>query len=107
MKILVPVKRVVTTTSRVKSDGTAWTSPTSRSSEPFDEIAVEEAVRLKRRGATEVTQYSCVTQCQGDPAHRDVPSAPTAPSWSRPMRRTAALAGPSCRGRWSTRNSPA
>jgi electron transfer flavoprotein beta subunit len=69
MKILVPVKRVVdyNVKVRVKSDGTGVdTANVKMSMNPFDEIAVEEAVRLKEKGvAIEVIAVSCgVTQCQ-------------------------------------------
>jgi electron transfer flavoprotein beta subunit len=69
MKILVPVKRVVdyNVKVRVKSDGTGVeTANVKMSMNPFDEIAVEEAVRLKEAGvATEVIAVSCgVAACQ-------------------------------------------
>jgi electron transfer flavoprotein beta subunit len=69
MKILVPVKRVIdyNVKVRVKSDGTGVDlANVKMSMNPFDEIAVEEAVRLKEKGAaTEVIAVSCgVTQCQ-------------------------------------------
>ncbi|MDD0808925.1 electron transfer flavoprotein subunit beta/FixA family protein [Curvibacter sp. RS43] len=69
MKILVPVKRVVdyNVKVRVKSDNTGVDiANVKMSMNPFDEIAVEEAVRLKEKGvATEVIAVSCgVTQCQ-------------------------------------------
>ncbi|HRP74053.1 MAG TPA: electron transfer flavoprotein subunit beta/FixA family protein [Rhodocyclaceae bacterium] len=69
MKILVPVKRVVdyNVKVRVKSDGSGVDiANVKMSMNPFDEIAVEEAVRLKEAGvATEVIAVSCgVTQCQ-------------------------------------------
>jgi electron transfer flavoprotein beta subunit len=69
MKVLVPVKRVVdyNVKVRVKSDGTGVdTANVKMSMNPFDEIAVEEAMRLKEKGvATEVIAVSCgVTQCQ-------------------------------------------
>ena len=69
MKILVPVKRVVdyNVKVRVKSDGSGVDiANVKMSMNPFDEIAVEEAVRLKERGAaTEVIAVSCgVAQCQ-------------------------------------------
>ncbi len=54
MKLLVPVKRVVdyNVKVRVKSDGTGVeTAGVKMSMNPFDEIAVEEAVRLKEKGA--------------------------------------------------------
>ena len=69
MKILVPVKRVVdyNVKVRVKADETGVDiANVKMSMNPFDEIAIEEAVRLKEKGvATEVVAVSCgVTQCQ-------------------------------------------
>ncbi|MGF6483674.1 electron transfer flavoprotein subunit beta/FixA family protein [Paraburkholderia sp. JPY419] len=69
MKILVPVKRVIdfNVKVRVKSDNTGVdTANVKMSMNPFDEIAVEEAVRLKEAGvATEVIALSCgPTPCQ-------------------------------------------
>jgi electron transfer flavoprotein beta subunit len=69
MKVIVPVKRVVdyNVKVRVKSDGTGVDiANVKMSMNPFDEIAVEEAVRLKEKGLlTEVIAVSCgVTQCQ-------------------------------------------
>src|SRR6186713_134264 len=69
MKVLVPVKRVVdyNVKVRVKSDNTGVDiANVKMSMNPFDEIAVEEAVRLKEKGiATEVIAVSCgVLQCQ-------------------------------------------
>jgi electron transfer flavoprotein beta subunit len=69
MKVLVPVKRVVdfNVKVRVKPDGSGVDlANVKMSMNPFDEIAVEEAVRLKERGiATEIVAISCgVTACQ-------------------------------------------
>jgi electron transfer flavoprotein beta subunit len=69
MKIIVAVKRVVdyNVKVRVKSDGTGVDiANVKMSMNPFDEIAVEEAVRLKEKGVvTEIIAVSCgVTQCQ-------------------------------------------
>ena len=69
MKVLVAVKRVVdyNVKVRVKSDGTGVDiANVKMSMNPFDEIAVEEAVRLKEKGVvTEVIAVSCgVAQCQ-------------------------------------------
>ena len=69
MKILVPVKRVVdyNVKVRVKSDQTGVDiANVKMSMNPFDEIAVEEAVRLKEKGiATEVIAVSCgLLSCQ-------------------------------------------
>ena len=62
MKLLVPVKRVVdyNVKVRVRSDGTGVeTSGVKMSMNPFDEIAVEEAVRLREKGvATEIIAIS-------------------------------------------------
>jgi electron transfer flavoprotein beta subunit len=62
MKLLVPVKRVVdyNVKVRVKADGTGVeTAGVKMSMNPFDEIAVEEAVRLKEKGvATEIVAVS-------------------------------------------------
>jgi electron transfer flavoprotein beta subunit len=68
MKIIVPVKRVVdyNVKVRVKSDGSGIeTAGVKMSMNPFDEIAVEEAVRLKEKGvATEIVAVSMgVAQC--------------------------------------------
>jgi electron transfer flavoprotein beta subunit len=68
MKILVPVKRVVdyNVKVRVKTDGSGIeTAGVKMSMNPFDEIAVEEAVRLKEKGvATEIVAISMgVAQC--------------------------------------------
>ncbi len=69
MKILVPVKRVVdyNVKVRVKADGTGVeTAGVKMSMNPFDEIAVEEAVRLKEKGiATEIIAVSMgLAACQ-------------------------------------------
>ncbi|HZH45935.1 MAG TPA: electron transfer flavoprotein subunit beta/FixA family protein [Roseococcus sp.] len=63
MKLLVPVKRVVdyNVKVRVKADNSGVeTANVKMSMNPFDEIAVEEAVRLKEKGiATEIIAVSC------------------------------------------------
>ena len=69
MKVLVPVKRVVdfNVKVRVKSDGTGVDiANVKMSMNPFDEIAVEEAVRLKEKGVvTEIIAVSCgEAKCQ-------------------------------------------
>ena len=69
MKALVSVKRGVdyNVKVRVKSDGTGVDiANVKMSMNPFDEIAIEEAVRLREKGVlTEVIAVSCgVTQCQ-------------------------------------------
>ena len=69
MKVLVPVKRVVdyNVKVRVKSDGSGVElANVKMSMNPFDEIAVEEAIRLREKGvATEIIVVSIgVQQCQ-------------------------------------------
>jgi len=69
MKVLVAVKRVVdyNVKVRVKSDQSGVDiANVKMSMNPFDEIAIEEAVRLKEKGvATEIIAVSCgVAQCQ-------------------------------------------
>ena len=69
MKVLVPVKRVVdyNVKVRVKSDNSGVDiANVKMSMNPFDEIAVEEAMRLKEKGlVTEIIAVSCgVAQCQ-------------------------------------------
>jgi electron transfer flavoprotein beta subunit len=69
MKILVSVKRVVdyNVKVRIKPDGSGVdTANVKMSMNPFDEIAVEEAVRLKEKGiVTEIVVVSCgIAACQ-------------------------------------------
>ncbi len=69
MKVLTPVKRVIdyNVKARVKADGSGVElANVKMSMNPFDEIAVEEAVRLKERGiATEIVAVSIgPQQCQ-------------------------------------------
>jgi len=69
LKILVPIKRVVdfNVKVRVRPDGAGVdTANVKMSMNPFDEIAVEEAVRLKEKGtATEIVAVSCgVAACE-------------------------------------------
>ena len=85
MKILVPVKRVVdfNVKIRVKADGSGVElANVKMSMNPFDEIAVEEAIRLKEAGkATEVVAASIgPAQAPRRSAPRS-PWAPTAASW--------------------------
>ena len=75
MKLLVPVKRVVdyNVKVRVKADNTGVeTANVKMSMNPFDEIAVEEAVRLKEKGiATEIIAVSAgAAAVPGDDPHR-------------------------------------
>src|SRR5213078_2519055 len=69
MKVIVPIKRVIdfNVKVRVKPDGSGVdTANVKMSMNPFDEIAVEEAIRLKEKGiATEIVAVSCgAAACQ-------------------------------------------
>jgi electron transfer flavoprotein beta subunit len=70
MKVIVPVKRVIdfNVKVRVKTDGSGVDlANVKMSMNPFDEIAVEEAVRLKERGtATEIIAVSIGPQQAGE-----------------------------------------
>ena len=86
MKILVPVKRVVdyNVKIRVKSDGSGVElANVKMSMNPFDEIAVEEAIRLKEKGqATEIVVR--LDRAGSRPPRPSAPRsrwAPTAASW--------------------------
>src|ERR1035437_1883618 len=111
MKVLVAVKRVVdyNVKVRVKSDNTGVDiANVKMSMNPFDEIAVEEAVRLKEKGVvTEVIAVSCgVTQCQ-----ETLRTARAIGADRAILVETAVelqpLAWPNCSRRWWTRNNPA
>ena len=88
MKVLVPVKRVIdyNVKIRVKADGSGVeTANVKMSMNPFDEIAVEEAVRLKEAGAaTEVIVVSLGVQACQETLRTALAMGPTAPSWCRP-----------------------
>ena len=101
MKVLVPVKRVVdyNVKVRVKSDGTGVDiANVKMSMNPFDEIAVEEAVRLKEKGvATEIIAVSLRRHAvPGDAAHRDGDRRRPRASWSRPPTSCSRWPWPSC-----------
>ena len=75
MKVLVAVKRVVdfNVKIRVKADGTGVElANVKMSMNPFDEIAVEEAIRMKEKGrSTEIIAVSIgPAQVAGDDPHR-------------------------------------
>src|SRR5258705_11590209 len=80
MKILVAVKRVVdfNVKVRVKADGSGVeTANVKMSMNPFDEIAVEEAVRLKEAGtATEIVAVSGGAQAFQGTCRPPLPAAP-------------------------------
>ena len=75
MKVLVAIKRVVdfNVKVRVKADGTGVeTANVKMSMNPFDEIAVEEAVRLKEAGVATEIVVGVLRRAglPGDAAHR-------------------------------------
>ena len=81
MKVLVAVKRVIdyNVKIRVKADNTGVeTANVKMSMNPFDEIAVEEAIRMKEKGAaTEIIAFSAPVgntlhpQCKGGIVRRE------------------------------------
>jgi len=110
MKVLVAVKRVVdyNVKVRVKSDNTGVDiANVKMSMNPFDEIAIEEAVRLKEKGvASEIIAVSCgVTQCQETLRTAMAIGADRAiliSSWAnKPLTTTATRPG-KCWPRWPT-----
>jgi electron transfer flavoprotein beta subunit len=110
VKILVPVKRVVdyNVKVRVKPDGSGVDlANVKMSMNPFDEIAVEEAVRLKEAGvATEVVVVSAGVPTVRRPCARRWRWAPIAASWCRPTSNCSRWRSPSCCRRCAPRNSP-
>ena len=95
MKVLVPVKRVIdyNVKVRVKADDTGVDlANVKMSMNPFDEIAVEEAVRLKEEGHGDRDRRRLASACsrRRRPCARRWPWAPTAPSWSDRRRPRAA-----------------
>ena len=101
MKVLVPVKRVVdyNVKIRVKPDGSGVDlANVKMSMNPFDEIAVEEAIRLKEAGkANEIVVVSIgPQQAQETLAHRARHGRRPRRSWSRPTSRPSRSASPRC-----------
>ena len=105
MKILVPVKRVVdyNVKIRVKPDGSGVDQANVKMSmNPFDEIAVEEAILLKEAGkATEIVAVSIGPQQASETIFaRLSPWGRTAASWSRPTRPSSRSRSPRSSRRW-------
>src|SRR3954453_9290811 len=98
MKLLVPVKRVIdyNVKPRVKMDGTGVDlTNVKMSMNPFDEIAVEEAIRLKEKGvATEIIAVSVGPQKAQDTLRTALAMGATARSSSRPTRRSSRSPSP-------------
>ena len=109
MKLLVPVKRVVdyNVKVRVRADGTGVeTAGVKMSMNPFDEIAVEEAVRLKEKGvATEIVAISMASRNARRRSALRSRWAPIAASWSRRTRSCSRSRSRSCCARSSRRSS--
>lgn len=90
MKVLVAVKRVVdyNVKVRVKADNSGVDlANVKMSMNPFCEIAVEEAVRLKEKGvATEIVVVTMARPLLKSSCVPPWPWAPIAPSWSSPLK---------------------
>src|SRR4029078_5934563 len=109
MKIVVPVKRVVDKDIkiRVKADGSGVElANVKMSMNPFDEIAVEEAIRLKEAGkATEIVAVSIGPQQAAETSRTAIAGAKIAPR--RAAQRTRpALAMGAARGILGKVNGP-
>ena len=100
MKVLVPVKRVVdyNVKVRVKSDGSGVDiANVKMSMNPFDEIAVEEATRLKEKGVvTEIVAVSIGVASARKPCVPPWPSVQTAASWLKPTPKCSLWPWPRC-----------
>ena len=87
MKVLVPVKRVIdyNVKVRVKADGSGVDlANVKMSMNPFDEIAVEEAIRLKEKGvAEEVVVVSIGVEKSQETLRTALAMGQTARSWSQ------------------------
>ena len=112
MKILVPVKRAIDkdVKIRVKADGSGVElGNVKMSMNPFDEIAVEEAIRLKEAGkATEIVAVSIgpAASRRDDPHRARHGRRPRHPGQGR-RRRRAAGGGENPQSHRRRRNSPA
>jgi electron transfer flavoprotein alpha/beta subunit len=90
MKALVAVKRVIdyNVKIRVKADGSGVeTANVKMSMNPFDEIGIEEALRLREAGI--VSEVVAVSLGAG-------PWVPIAASWCRPTPSCSRLPSPNC-----------
>ncbi len=101
MKVLVAVKRVIdyNVKIRVKADNTGVeTANVKMSMNPFDEIAVEEAIRMREKGARDRSHRFLrgSRAVPGDDSARRSPWAPIAACWCRPT--------PNC-SRWPSPSS--
>src|SRR3954465_4496889 len=96
MKILVPVKRVVdfNVKIRVKPDGSGVElANVKMSMNPFDEIAVEEAIRLKEQGkATEIVAVSIGPAQAAEPIRTPLARGAAGGIWGKPAQPVEPLA---------------
>ena len=98
MKVLVPVKRVIDANvkPRVKPDGSGVDlANTKMAMNPFDEIAVEEALRLKEAGKAEEVVLVSIGPAQAQDTHPHRPCHGRRPRHPRSGRRAS-----SSRSRW-------
>jgi hypothetical protein len=111
MKILVPVKRVLdyNVKPRVKADGTGVDlANVKMSMNPFDEIAVEEAMRLKEKGvATEIIAVSVGPAKAQETLRTALAMGADRAILVRPMMRSSRWRSPRSSRRSPTKNSPA
>ena len=111
MKILVPVKRVVdyNIKVRIKSDGSGVElANVKMSMNPFDEIAVEEALRLKEAGkATEVVAVSIGPAQASETIRTALAMGADRGFWSRPTGSSSRLRWPRSSRAWLPRSSRA
>jgi hypothetical protein len=109
MKVLVPVKRVVdyNVKVRVKSDGTGVDiANVKMSMNPFDEIAVEEATRLKEAGAvTEIIAVSAALHNARKHCVQQWQSVQIAAFWSKLMPSCSHWQWQNCSRRWPTKSN--
>ncbi|OBX35789.1 electron transfer flavoprotein subunit beta [Halomonas elongata] len=109
MKVLVAVKRVIdyNVKIRVKPDNSdVDLTNVKMAMNPFCEIAVEEAVRLKEAGtATEVVAVTVGPKAAQEQLRTALALGPTAPSTCRPTSASSRWVRPRCWPRWSRRNS--
>ena len=109
MKILVPVKRVIdyNVKPRVKADGSGVDlANVKMSMNPFDEIAVEEAIRIKEAGKAEEIIAVSIGPAKAQKCAPRLPWAPIAQSSSKPMTRSNRSPWPRSSRRLPRKNSP-
>jgi hypothetical protein len=109
MKILVPVKRVIdyNVKPRVKADGTGVDlANVKMSMNPFDEIAVEEAIRLKEKGGSSCRYYTSYAKSTPSYAPERTRQTPGCGTPSRPRHPISLLAPEIRSAGWPDRSNP-